>query len=127
MDLRGRSDLSVELRKVRNGSATNIVGTVSYLGGQATITYSNRCNEIQSHIDEYGSLQCTKTDPSGRYLILVHDGSEQFVNNEFTGKMNGDTISGTTVNGDSPIPFLEGQGCSHPDKRSGTFTLKKLD
>lgn len=124
-DLQGSSELVAELSSVRGSPF--IGGTLTYLGETVSITNGYRCNAEGSVLDSSGSLQCGQPDPLGAYLVMQHEASDKLVYNRFTGLIQGETITGTILNGNSPVPMLDSEGCSHPEHHSGTFELRKAD
>ncbi len=119
----GESEIQFTLEESNSGF---ISGSVSYLGAQNDIT-GIRIGEPE-YWDTYyfdGSR-----DVFGDYFrISVNEVEGYFVYNRFYGEISSDfnSVSGTTLNGDSP--FLDGDGCSLREEHgpTGEFYIERID
>lgn len=114
----GESQLHLTLDDPGTGHLT---GTVEYMGGSSTVSGWR----IQDPV--FGTFGIVGGDvhPEGRYVLLRYPAAEgYFVNNEFSGEIAPtlDRISGTTLNGDTPVGDTD--GCSHADGPSGEFSVQ---
>lgn len=104
-----------------------INGTVSYLNGSSALYDSYRIGQPVLRAD--GTWLGGDMDPAGMYVRLTWpgDAAGQFVNNQFDGQIAADfnSITGQTLNGDSPTPA--GPGCSAFTGASGTFSLTRVN
>ena len=119
----GESEVQFTIEESNSGF---ISGSVSYLGAQNDIT-GIRIGEPE-YWDTYyfdGSR-----DVFGDYFrISVNEVEGYFVYNRFYGEISSDfnSVSGTTLNGDSP--FLDGDGCSLREEHgpTGEFYIERID
>lgn len=126
----GSSPIRFVLTDPRNGSIT---GTVSYLGGTSELVADDPLQASSRRISDPifrtdGTLLGGRTDPDGMWVSLITDGAAGFfVNNEFNGEIAADfgSITGGTLNGDSPVPGSA--GCSAPTGYSGSFTVARVN
>jgi hypothetical protein len=118
----GSTPIRFEVVDLHNG---RIAGTVSYLGGSAPLTDSDRMSDPFFRAN--GTLLGGTLDPNGMTIRLITNGDAgQFVNNEFDGTISANlrSISGGTLNGDSATPTSN--GCSAGVGYSGTFSLTRV-
>lgn len=104
-----------------------ISGTVSYLGGSSVLAPFETYRIGQPILRPNGTWLGGSMDPEGMYVRLTTHGDPGFfVNNQFDGLIASDfrSISGNTMNGDSPTPGSA--GCSAGVGYSGTFTVVRV-
>lgn len=124
----GSSAIDFVLTDLGTGS---VAGTVSYLGGTADLITDDPLQASSRRISNPvfradGTLLGGATDANGMWVSLVTGGAPGFfVNNEFNGQIAVDfrSISGGTLNGDSPVPGSA--GCSAAQGYSGSFTVSR--
>lgn len=121
---------STPIRFVLRDPGTGFIsGTASYLGGSSDLNLPFTPSYRMSHpvYRDNGTLLFGVLDPNGLIVRLyVQPAAGHFVYNEFDGTISPDftTISGGTLNGDSPTPG--GPGCSAADGYSGKFTIRHV-
>jgi hypothetical protein len=98
-----------------------LTGTVSHLGRSASVA-GDRASQVT--VDSHGHF----TDPStfsaaGVKVIVTWPASTGFVLNTFSGTVSGNTITGTSINGDGAS--ASNAGCSEFVGPSGTFTINR--
>lgn len=120
-ELEGSSDLTMEITTV--GPYGRIDGTVTYLDDSAALS-GIACEAVLE--EDYGFRDWCDGSPDadGTFLILQTPGSDNFVYNQFSGKIseNGDAITGTTMNGDSSA-HSGSSGCSAQAGPAGAFAV----
>ena len=94
-------------------------GYASYLRGRTVTT-------VQRFVGDINDPENWSRNPAGSIVKIEVPGSPgNFANNEFTGRLNGSQIVGTTLNGDT-VAFPGVTGCSALTGPSGTFAIDKL-
>ena len=118
----GNGLVGAETVTFRINRATNsgvYSGSASYLGGRAVAT-------VQRFVGDINDQATWSRNPDGSIVeIEVPQSPGNFVNNEFSGLLNGSRIAGTTLNGDT-VAFPGATGCSALTRPSGTFSIDKL-
>lgn len=108
---KGRADIVFRITDYGNGT---LGGEATYLGGMTVLSGYRFSNAIW---DEWG-IDSGIVDPNGLEVSLRVPDSDFSNNNDFSGRLEGGTISGVTLNG---------EGCSTNFGPSGHFSITLPD
>jgi hypothetical protein len=116
----GGGSVPIQFTLVQAPTQSTFTGTVTYRGSTAPITGARF--DVLTQGGRAVGVTLSSPSPTGPFVSLVWGSAATFVNNEFVGTLAGNSLSGSTLNGESMTGIV---GCSEVIGPSGSFAIQR--